>query len=273
MQAWRSTHSPILTISPFSSASGMNCSGGNVALDRMGPAQQGLEADDPIGRQIDERLVAELELLERQSPPQIDLHFTALLQAGVHAGLEGAEPAAASPLRLVQCEIRIAQQIARLRRFGPQRHADAGSDVDRMAAQDIGSADQIDDARGEPLGSRIVLDIALQDDEFVAAETRDQIALAAGRGQAVGHLLEQKIAHRMAERIIDRLESIEIDAMDGNSGSTRILLQSRGEMGHQRVALGKSRQLVAVDGDQIRLGRRREPQIHDEAAIGKCCEP
>ena len=50
VQASRSTHSPSGTISPISSAIGMNSAGGTMPRFGMAPAQQRLEAADPVGR-------------------------------------------------------------------------------------------------------------------------------------------------------------------------------------------------------------------------------
>jgi hypothetical protein len=48
LQASRSTHSPIDTISPLSSASGMNWPGGTSPMLRAVPAQQRLDGADPL---------------------------------------------------------------------------------------------------------------------------------------------------------------------------------------------------------------------------------
>jgi hypothetical protein len=55
----------------------------------------------------------------------------------------------------------------------------------------------------------------LQDGELVAAEARHGIMLAQLTPQAAGDLLEQQIAQRMAERVVDGFEIIEIDAQYG----------------------------------------------------------
>ena len=51
----------------------------------------------------------------------------------------------------------------------------------------------------------------LEHDEFVSAKSRDEIVRAQHSTQAVGDDAQQAVAGRMAERIVDLLELIEID--------------------------------------------------------------
>ena len=57
-----------------------------------------------------------------------------------------------------------------------------------------------------------LLHLRHDDGEFVAAEAGDGVGLARAAAQAVGDQLEQFVADRMAERIVDALELIEIEA-------------------------------------------------------------
>ncbi len=50
-----------------------------------------------------------------------------------------------------------------------------------------------------------------QHDELVAAEPRDRARVTDGLAQHVGGRLDQRIAHQVAERVVDVLETIEID--------------------------------------------------------------
>ena len=55
----------------------------------------------------------------------------------------------------------------------------------------------------------------LQDCELVAAEAGDDVSLANRRAQALRHGLEQSIADRVAERVVDRLEAVDVDHEHG----------------------------------------------------------
>ena len=63
----------------------------------------------------------------------------------------------------------------------------------------------------QPSGFRPVPDGGLNDGEFVAAEPGRHIGLAEATAQALGDALEQLIADRMAERVVDALELVDVD--------------------------------------------------------------
>ena len=58
------------------------------------------------------------------------------------------------------------------------------------------------------------LALDLHDGEFVAAEPGDRIDAAHDALQALGHRAQQRVADRMAERIVDALEAVEIEEHD-----------------------------------------------------------
>ena len=64
-------HSPSGTMKPISSASGMKCAGRDHALLGMAPADEGLEAADLVAREIEDRLVVQLELAGRERLAQV----------------------------------------------------------------------------------------------------------------------------------------------------------------------------------------------------------
>ena len=99
-QAWRSTHSPIGTIRPISSASGMNSLGGHEATLRMAPAQQRLEAGDRSDAQIDHRLKEHFEL-------------TGIATPAADRARADAAPASAHPSRLGTADRRRARPTSR----------------------------------------------------------------------------------------------------------------------------------------------------------------
>ena len=129
---------------PISSASGMKVAGRDQSLLRMIPADQGLEAADLVARQIDHRLVVELEFAGRQRLAQILLHDAAGLHLQVHRGLEEAESAAAVAFGAVQREVGVAQQLVGGQAVArADRDADAGADHGLMAVDVEGLADRM----------------------------------------------------------------------------------------------------------------------------------
>jgi hypothetical protein len=71
--------------------------------------------------------------------------------------------------------------------------------------------------------ARNVRHIVQQNREFIAPEPRDQVSFANDLGQSASHRQEQRIPGRMAKRIIDRLEAVEVEIQDSKllAGSAR----------------------------------------------------
>ena len=103
----------------------------------------------------------------------------------------------------------------------PRRDGDteAGCRIDRLAVDLERLAHVLDDAGGKALGLVDTLHAGLQDGEFVAAETGHHVGVAHAGGEAFGDGAEQRVAGRMAERVVHRLEVIEVEAHDGQHGS------------------------------------------------------
>ena len=183
----------------------------------MIPAYQGLEAADFLARQVDDRLVVQLEFACRQRLAQVLLHDAAGLHLQVHHGFEEAERAAAVALGAVEREVGVAQQFVGVRSVaGADRNADADADHGLLAVDVIGLAQRVDDALRQRSGLGGVRDRGLHDHEFIAAHPRDGVGLANEAAQPLGDDPEQLVAAGMAERIVDGLELIEVEMMDGH---------------------------------------------------------
>ena len=80
-----------------------------------------------------------------------------------------------------------------------------------VCAERVGCAHDLDDALRQCLGARAALGRDLQDRELVAAEPRHRIDLAHAAAQPLRHVMQQLVAGRVAERVVDRLEAVEVD--------------------------------------------------------------
>ena len=78
-----------------------------------------------------------------------------------------------------------------------------------------GSAQARDDALGQRAGLLGVAQGVLQHHELVAAEAGDDVGAAHGRAQPVGDRAQQLVAAGMAQRVVDLLELVEVDEVDG----------------------------------------------------------
>src|SRR5437764_7706677 len=93
----------------------------------------------------------------------------------------------------------------------PNRDSDRSADQDLMAFDEIRSRNLLDQSPRERFEEADV-DASGEDRlEFVAAQTADLAVIAHDRLQPLADLAEKRIADRVAERVVDVLESIEID--------------------------------------------------------------
>ena len=90
--------------------------------------------------------------------------------------------------------------------------ADADVDHDLVLVEMERLGDRLPAAASTARGIRRLLHAVHDDGELVAAQARDGVGLARAAAQPLGHDLEQLVADGMAERIVDALEMIEIEA-------------------------------------------------------------
>lgn len=138
-------------------------------------------------------------------------------------------------------------------------------------------------------GNRIA-DI-VDDRELVAAEPRDQRRIADASAEPRGHRLQQRIARRMSERVVDVLEAIEIEHQHRKARSAaprtgqcllhplleqhavrqvgqRVVLRHVGDLGLGTALLGD----VAMRRDPA-AAVHRLPRHADQPAVSKLVDP
>ena len=99
--------------------------------------------------------------------------------------------------------------------LGDHGDADAGADHDGLVADRVGRADRRDQAVGDRQQRRDGRSRRGDDGEFVAADAGDEVVVAHGVGQPLRHRADQLVADRMAERVVDVLEVVEVDIEHG----------------------------------------------------------
>ncbi len=253
--ASESTQSPSRPVMPRSSAMETKCAGDSGAVHRVVPADQRLDADDrPAICRID-RLVHQPHVAARiQRSAQVALDHALACDQIVHVAGEDRMPTAAVLLGFVERDVGLAQQVCRIG-VGAARDGDAdgGADMDLVAHQAEGLAELAEQALAEFLGGAEALDVEDDDGEFVAAQSRDGVDLADRVFEARGSLADQLVAAGMAERVVDRLEAIEVDieqadlavvARDGKQRAAQPILE--------QSAVGQAGQRV-VEGEELCL--------------------
>ena len=192
--------------------------GCDQAAHRMAPAQQRLEADHLAlpEAEADDRLVVQFEFVLLDRASKVDLQAASALRLLVHLRAKEGEGAAPGRLRGIQRHVGLLHQIVGVGAVVRRQHqADARADHDLVAVdlerhrqhthQPLRQA-----ARGAGLRTA-----ALDDGELVAAQARDQIVVAQALAHALRYQTQQGIAHRVAERVVDGLEAVQVDAQHG----------------------------------------------------------
>ena len=183
------------------------------ALGRMTPAQQGLNPGRRSAGQVEDRLVHQEVLLGHQGFAQVHLQEEAILHHRVHLRPEHDEAVLAGGLGPVERDIGIAEQLGG-RRSGPACDPDAGCQAE-WATERVFQFERLAQHRQHPLGHQFGAGVhgraVDQDDELVTAEPSHAVALAHDAGQPGGHRLQESIADRVPERVVDLLEAVQID--------------------------------------------------------------
>ena len=93
--------------------------------------------------------------------------------------------------------------------------------VDLMAVEIVGAADRLDDARRQRRGGHRLLAADLDDGELVAAQPGDRIRLSRCSRAAARRPPSAARRRRMAERVVDLLEAVEVEAEHRHALSRR----------------------------------------------------
>ena len=152
------------------------------------------------------------EFATLQRAPQAFLDGLALDGAQIHRGFKKTIGLPAAFLGLIHGSVGVFQQRLGFGAVvGVDADADAGRDVKLMFLDQMGVRHGLEQSfrgDGDILG---VGDFREQHDEFVAALPADRIRTAYTAFQAAGDRLQELVADRVAERIIDVLEAIEVE--------------------------------------------------------------
>ena len=185
---------------------------GEDAARRMAPARQRLDADDLEGAGVDLRLEIGNEFAAFQPADDAVAHALDVDDLGLESGGVEFEAVAAEALGAIEGEIGVDQQplAVDVGAVGAG-DADAHPQPAFVAVVDDRPADVVDDLPRQVVESGHAAVGVANDDELVAAGAGDEVAgtqMAADRLRGVN---EHRVAGRMAERVVDLLEAVEVD--------------------------------------------------------------
>ena len=194
----------------------------------MAPAQQRFRTDDIPGNQVDLGLEMKHEVPARNRVAQAVDELEPLGDRRIHPVFVEAD--AVRPLRLgvVHRGVRGARQALGLLGISRKKSgANARSDPAFRPVQDVALADLATDVFGTPGGGVGIFDPLHRHHELVSAEPSHQVALASRSAQTFRDLLEQGIARRVTQVVVDRLEAVEVEEEKADAGSVPLGILKR----------------------------------------------
>ena len=186
--------------------------GRDVAVRRMVPARQRLEADDLAGRDRSLRLVEHLQLVVLERLRQLLRQDAPLAHRLVHVGREEAGAGAAVLLGAVERQVGVGEELSRVVAVARiDGDADRKPDMEGLSGEQHRLGEDFEQLVGEPRGRSRLIAPGLHDHELVAAEARCELVVRQERGDACRGRLQKLVAGGMAVHVVDLLEAVEID--------------------------------------------------------------
>ena len=119
-------------------------------------------------------------------------------------------------LARVKGDVGILEQLIRVTAIlRPDSDADADADTDGAAAEVEGRLQRLDHLLRRGGGSLKEIGFSQHDGKFVAAQSRNGVALVNDRRQPLGDGSKEAVSRRMAEAVINRFEAVEVAGEDG----------------------------------------------------------
>ena len=256
--------------------------GRDLPVHRMLPAQQRFGAEQGlVGNAID-RLVDQAQFAALPGAAQVLLDAHPAGHRLIHGAAVEAIAVLAGDLRLVHRDVAVLHQHGRAGRIFREQ-----GDADRRAEEDLAVLDHDrpaqlgDQGFGQMRRTRAHVGLFVlavqQDDEFVAAETRELAGVAADPfhrfADAVGELDQHLVADVMAEGVVDALEIVDVREQQRELASDAAQLhqavveglaegQAIGQAG-QRIGVGHAPHVAVVARDAVGHPRERAYQRAD----------
>ncbi len=219
---------------------------------RVAPAQQRLGASQTLAVAAELRLVIEDEFVLLEGVAQVAFQFQALQGAGVHVCLIELEVVLAALLGVVHRGVGVLHQLAQFAAvLRAQGDTDTGGDEELAVFQDerphqvaknlLGHIDRAVQ-RHFPGGPWLQ-----QQGELVATHAGHGVVVIDTAQQALGHVLEHTVAGGVAEGVVDRLETVQVEEHQHHPGLLPLgLLQRVVQAVLEQRAVGQVGQGVVV---------------------------
>jgi len=196
-------------------------------VSRAPPAQQGLDAHQPAVAEIDDRLQQHLDLVLLERPVQRADHLDAASGLLAQARVEERQPSPPALLGGIHGDIGVADQLACRRRVAAgQRDPDAAADVNLAARDSERLGERREDAPRHDLGA-LGAAVGQVGGELVAAEAREDVALAQRAAQPAPGLAQQGVPRLVTVTVVDEFEVIEVEIQHGDAAAVAPRVRNR----------------------------------------------
>ena len=221
----------------------------------MLPADQGFYADGLAAAHVDLGLVVEDEFVCAERAPDVLQALVVTAQVAVLFGVEDVEAVLAEQLGVVHRLVGLAQELVGVGLLGlrVEGETEAGRHLQQVVADAYRLCGRFEQAIEHRYAGRDIVEILQHGDEFVAAETRQRVALTQRLLHARGDGDQQLVAGLVPVPVIDGLEAVEVEVGDGQRIAAAQGLRHR--LAHavgEQDAIGQRRQCVVV-GDVFEL--------------------
>ena len=236
----------------------MNSDGLISPSSGAGPAQQGFDAGDAAVGQRHAWLVHHAEFAAVERPAQLRDDRCAMPGLGVHGLVVDLIGVAAFGLGLVHRGVGELEQVGRHQGVVRiQADSQRRRDVDVVALVHLQRpAERQQDFTRHAFHRLQAADVLEDHGELVAAQARHRVRSAEGRLQSGSRGLEQAVAGRMAERIVDVLEPVQVEEQHRHPGflATRADDGPAEALGQQRPVRQAGQGVVVGQVAQFLLG-------------------
>jgi hypothetical protein len=225
---------------------------GNRAPLGMVPAHQRFDSCGPAGAQVHDELVVHDELTGRgEAAAQLLTDPHPGQGCGVHCGFVDRVAAFALRLGRVHGGVCVAEQQVRVLAADRETDPDRGGGPAGVSRHLHRVTQCVEHSLGDQEDS---LRVRLDDDrELVAPQAGHGVAPADHAAQPLGHLDEQRVAHRVTEAVVDGLEAVEVEhKYRGYRGAPIHLRQGLADAVGEHGAVGQAGQWV-VQGEVLEL--------------------
>ena len=178
----------------------------------MAPPQQCLDVHHRASRQVDDRLVVQLELLVGERGLQLGLERRPLDRSDAHLGTEHAVAALAPSLDRIHDGVGVGDEILGL--VAADSDAGAHLHAEVVAEDGEGPSQVLGDPGGDPHRLRLV-GLLEEHPELVATEAGDGVLGTDAQQQALGHTRQQHVTGVVTEAVVDDLEVVEVQEEHG----------------------------------------------------------